>query len=144
MQVTLLIGLEQDSVFITLYLKKAEGSKQNAEFESALKAVKGNEFLFGIKDGEALKFSANSVSNNTKMDNFWGELATTVAMGAYIPIDQVPSFIETLSTKTIDAFRIKLANDLIITQSVKEKNGEKMRNKAICFKNYLKEKGILK
>lgn len=144
MQVTLMIGLEQDSVFLTLFIKKAEGSTQNASFESAMKAAKGNEFMFGIKDGEALKFIANAVSNNTKMDNFWGELATTVVLGAYIPKNQLPSFIETLSTKTIDAFRVKLENDLIITQSVKEKNGEKMKNKAICLKNYLQEKGLLK
>jgi len=144
MQVTLMIGIEQDSVFLTLFIKKAEGSKQNASFESALKAVKGNEFMFGIKDGEALKFTANDVSNNTKMDNFWGELATTIALGTYIPKSQLPSFIETLSTKIIDAFRVKLDNNLIITQSVKGKNGEKMKNKAICLKNYLQENGLLK
>jgi hypothetical protein len=142
LQVTLIIGSEQDANFIQLLIKKSESSKQNAAAEAQLKGSKGNEFMQGLKDGEPLNFSATAVLNNSKIT--MGDLVTTISYGAYIPNEQLSSTIESLTTKSIDAFRIKFDNDVVIEKSVKEKNGEKMKNKASCFESFLKENGRLK
>lgn len=142
LQVTLIIGSEQDANFIQLLVKKSESSKQSAAAEAPLKGSKGNEFMLGFKDGEPLNFSATAVQNNSKIA--MGGLVTMISYGAYIPNEQLPSTIESLTTKTIDAFRIKFDNDVVIEKSVKEKNGEKMKNKASCFESFLKENGQLK
>lgn len=143
LNVTLIIGTEQDAAFIQLISKKAESSKQNANYNSQLKGSKGNEFMLGLKEGEPLIFSATDVENVSKVGGL-NELVTTISYVAYITNEQLPLVMESISSKTIDAFRIKFDNDVVIEKSVKERVGENMQDKASCFKNYLKDKGLLK
>jgi len=62
----------------------------NTDFQSALHAVKGNQFYFGLKNGEPLMFAASGVSNEARvsgsfMAGFTGKgLVTVVQMWAFV------------------------------------------------------------
>ena len=142
--ITFSIGRMDTANFIQLQLQKQEESAQNAAFESSLRGAKGNEFYLGIKDGDPLKFVADEVTNQTKANGFSGKLVTTVVLSSNIKNEDLKALKDALTSKSIDATRIKLQNDVVIDQSVKEKKGEKMMEKAVCFFNFLKEKGYMK
>ena len=133
-----------NSNFVQLQLQKQEESAQNQLFESSLKGVKGDEFYFGMKDGDPLKFIATEVTNQTKMNNFSGKIVTTVSLLSEVKNEDLPVLKDALTGKIIDAIRIKLENGVIVEQSVKEKRGNKMMEKAVCFFNFQQENGSLK
>ena len=130
--------------FVQLQLSKAESSVRNQLFESSLKGAKGNEFFFGIKDGEPLKFVADEATNQTKAGSLSGTMITTVELASYIKSENLQAVKDALTNKVIDATRIKLENGVVIDQSVKEKKGEKMKEKAVCFFSFLQDKGYMK
>ena len=135
------IGRMDNTNFVRVELQKQEESKEKAEFESALKGTKGNEFSFGMKNGDPLKFVAADVTNETKKNSFYNKLVTTVVLSSEIKNEDLLALKDALTTKPIDAVRIKLENDLKIEKKVKDKNGKNMMEKAVCFFNYLHEKG---
>jgi hypothetical protein len=143
-RITFSVGRMDTSNFIQLQLQKQEESVQNAIFESTLKGAKGNEFYLGMKDGDPLKFTAEEVTNQTKMNSFLGKLVTTVVLSCEVKAGDLQAMKDALTNKIVDATRIKLENGLIIEQSVKEKKGNRMMEKAICFFNFLQEKGYMK
>jgi hypothetical protein len=128
---------------ISLQIQKQEESKQNATFESALRGAKGNQFSFGIKNGEGLSFVATEVSNQTKAGGLLvGKLITTVVLSATISGKDLAALRDALTHKQIDAVRIVLAGDLQIQKTVSDKNGKKMMEKFECFYQSLDKKGI--
>lgn len=128
---------------INVVIQKAESSTQGAAFESEYRGSKGNEFYFGLKDGEPLKFIANEVSNQTKIDHLLGTgLWTTVVLSCSINNKDLAAIKDSLTQKAIDAVRIILTNNVMIDNPVKENLGNKMMKKFICFFNFLDEKGI--
>lgn len=133
---------------VNIQLQKEEKSLQNAAFESSLRAVKGNQFFFGLKDGPPLSFSATSVSNETKaptsvLAGFSGkQLVTTVVLSAVLSDRDVLALRDALTKKQIDSVRILLAGDVRIDKSVNGGDGEKMRQKFSCFYQALDSKGI--
>lgn len=142
--ITFSIGRMENSNFIQLHLQKKEESAQNALFESTLKGAKGDEFYLAIKDSDPLKFVADQATNQTKANSFSRKLVTTVVLSSYISDNDLKAIKDVLTKKLINATRIKLENDLIIDQQVKDKNGKKAMEKATCFFNYLQEKGLMK
>jgi|SRR5947207_5981820 len=128
----------------TLFYPNARHSDVNAAFESSLKGAKGNEIFFGIKGGDPLKFVVTEVSNQTKREALSGKLNTTVSLSCKINSEDLKTLKNVLTTNLIDAVRIKLENDVVIEQSVKEKNGKKFMGKAGCFFNFLQDKGYMK
>lgn len=138
-----MVGSYGDVNAITLQIQKQEESKQNATFESALRAAKGNQFYFGLKNGEALTFVANEVSNETKAGGLLvGKLITTVILSASVSAKDLATLRDALTQKQIDAIRIILAGDLRIEKAVNDKNGKKLMEKFGCFYQSLDKKGF--
>lgn len=128
---------------ISVQIQKQEESKQNATFESEYHAVKGNQFYFGLKNGEPLAFVATEVSNETKAGGLLvGKLVTTVVLSATVPDKDLATLRDALTRKQIDAVRIVLAGDVRIEKAVNDKNGQKMMEKFSCFYQSLDKRGI--
>ena len=144
--ITFSIGRQDTLNFVHLTLQKQEESVQNALFESSLKAAKGNEFYFGLKDGDPLKFIAVEVSNKTqtKTIGLTAKLITTVTLTSEIKSEDFQKIKDALTGKNIDAIRVKLEGDFVIDQNVKEKKGDKAKEKSVCFFSFLEEKGYVK
>lgn len=138
------IGRIDTANFVQLTLIKQEESVTNAAFESSLKAAKGNEFYLGMKDGDPLKFIAVDVTNQTKTNGLSGKLVTTVTLAGDIKSEDLQKIKDALTGKNIEAIRVKLVGDLVIDQNVKDKKGDKAKEKSSCFFNYLQEKGYMK
>lgn len=141
--ISLLIGRFGDANFIQIVIKKNEASLQSANFESALKSEKGNEFLLGFQEGDPMNFIATGAQNNTKMDNINNVLVTTVSLDCKIS-DEDLSKLEQLTTKPITAIRIKLANGVTIEQDVKSKKGQNTMQKLACCYKFFKDNGFIK
>ena len=142
--ITFSIGRMENLNFVQLTLQKQEESVTRAVLESSLKGAKGNEFYLAIKDSDPLKFVVNEARNETKANGLSRKLVTTVVLSSYISDKDLKALKDVLTNKLIDAARIKLENDLVIDQSVKDKNGKKAMQKATCFFSYLQEKGFMK
>jgi len=128
---------------ISVQIQKQEESKQNATFESEYHAVKGNQFYFGLKNGEPLAFEATEVSNETKAGGLLvGKLTTTVVLSATLPDKDLAILREALTRKQIDAVRVVLAGNVRIEKAVDDKNGKKMMEKFSCFYQSLDKRGI--
>ena len=128
---------------ISVQIQKQEESKQNATFESEYHAVKGNQFYFGLKNGEPLPFVATEVSNETKVGGLLvGKLVTTVILSATVPDKDLATLRHALTRKQIDAVRILLAGGVRIEKPVNDKNGQKMMEKFSCFYQSLDRRGI--
>jgi hypothetical protein len=138
------IGRMDTLNFVKVQLQKQEESVTNAVLESSLKGAMGNEFYFGLKDGDPLKFTASKATNETKANGLSGKLVTTVTLSSEIKSEDIQKIKDALTGKVIDAVRVKLENGLIIDQNVKEKKGDKMKEKSVCFCNFLQEKGYMK
>lgn len=106
------------------------------------KAVKGNEFYFGIKDGTPLKLTADEVSVTS--DVVGGIVVNKIILFSYVKDEDLKTLKDLLTVKPIDAIRVLLENGVVLEQSVKDKDGAKMMSKFICFFNYAQEKGYLK
>jgi hypothetical protein len=142
--ITFSIGRMDTLNGIQITLQKQEESVTRAVLESSLKGAKGNEFYFGLKGGEPLKFIVAEATNETKANGLSGKLVTTVTLSCEIKSEDLQTIKEALTGKIIDAVRLKLENGLVINQNVKEKNGERAKDKSVCFFNFLQEKGYMK
>lgn len=128
---------------IAIQIQKQEESKQNATFESEYHAVKGNQFYFGLKNGEPLAFSATEVSNETKAGGLLvGKIITTVILAITVSDKDMASLRDALTRKQIDAVRIVLAGGVQIQKGVNDKDGKKMMEKFSCFYQSLDKRGI--
>ncbi len=144
-RITFSIGRMDTVNFIQLELQKQEESKENAEFESSLIGAKGNEFYFGMKNGDPLKFVAEDVTNRSKASGgLKKKFITTVMLRSSIKNENLQAVKDALTYKLIDATLIKIENGVEEDQKVKEKHGKKMMEKAVCFFNFLEEKGYWK
>lgn len=141
--ISLLIGRFGDENYLQLILKKQEASMESAKFESALKAEKGNEFLLGFKEAEAMTFVSTSVQNSTKMDNINNVLVTIVSLDCKISDEDLIK-LEPLAKNQITAVRAKLMNSMIVEQEVRNKQGENTMEDFVCAIKFFKEKGFMK
>ncbi len=71
-------------------------------------------------------------------------MITTVRLLSEVKNEDLPALKSALTGKIIDALRIKLENGKVVEQSVKERKGNKMREKAVCFFNSHQGNGSLK
>lgn len=145
LQVTLLFGKKQDSIYyVALVIKKSEGKEQSAEFKTNFKGAKGNTFTLSCRGMKPLHFVAENFSNSTEMDRVWDELVTTVVLSDYIPEEDLPMLAMSLNKCSINNFKIEMENGITINQPVKMDYGKKIMEKAFCFERFLKEDGKLK
>src|SRR5258708_27353156 len=95
--------------------KQEAAATSNTQFQSALHAEKGNQFYFGLKNGEPLPFVATSVSNNAKVSGSFmaglsgKNLYTTVVLVADLQDKELAALRDALTRKEIDALRILLS-----------------------------------
>jgi hypothetical protein len=128
--------------------KQEAAATSNTQFQSPLHAEKGNQFYFGLNNGEPLAFVATSVSNNAKVSGSFmaglsgKNLYTSVVLVANVQDKELALLREALTRKPIDAVRILLAGDVRIDKPVSDKTGNKMMEKFLCFYQALDEKGI--
>ncbi|MDQ1593274.1 MAG: hypothetical protein QOG71_3901 [Pyrinomonadaceae bacterium] len=128
--------------------KQEAAATSNTQFQSPLHAEKGNQFYFGLKNGEPLAFVATSVSNNAKVSGSFmaglsgKNLYTSVVLVADVQDKDLATLREALTRKPIDAVRILLADNVRIDKPVDDKTGNKMMEKFLCFYQSLDEKGI--
>ena len=128
--------------------KQEAAATSNTQFQSPLRAEKGNQFYFGLKNGEPLTFVAANVSNNAKVSGSFmagltgKNLYTTIHLIADVQDKELATLRDALTRKQIDAVRIVLAGNLGIDKSVDDKAGKKMMEKFLCFYQSLDGKGI--
>lgn len=138
-----MFGRSGTSNYVAVQIQKQEESKQNATFESALRAAKGNQFYFGIKNGEPATFTATEVSNSSKAGGLiTGKIITTVILSATVSDKELAALRNALTQKQIDVVRVVLAGDLRIETAVNDKNGKKLMGKFSCFYESLEQKGF--
>jgi hypothetical protein len=131
-----------------LIQKQEKAATGNANFQSALHAAKGNQFYFGLKNGEPLTFVATDVSNEAKvsgsfMAGFTGKnLVTNVQLWVVVQDNDLAKLRDVLSRRQIDAVRIVLAGDVHIEKSVSDKDGSRMMEKFGCFYQSLDKRGV--
>jgi len=122
-----------DANTVNIILEKQESNPGRAVVESPYKAEKGNEFLFGFKEGgDPLRFIADVVTNNTSADMF-GNVNTRVVLTAHVKADDLAAIKNSLSTKHIDSVRVSLSNNVVIEQSVSDKDGLQFGEKINCW-----------
>jgi len=132
---------------VAVQIDKQEAPGLKAGFESALQAVKGNQFYFGLKNSDPVAFISTTVQNETKvsesfMAGFTGKnLYTKVVLGAEVQVKDLATLRDALTRNQIDAVRIILAGDVRIDKSVNDKDGKKMMEKFLCFYQSLDKRG---
>jgi hypothetical protein len=147
--ITVFVGRSGFANWVTVQIDKQEAAAtSNSQFQSPLRAEKGNPFYFGLKNGEPMTFVSTDVSNNAKVSGSFlaglsgKNLYTTVVLSATIQDKEMATLRDTLTRKQIDAVRIILAGDVVIQASVSDKDGARLMEKFGCFYRWLDEKGI--
>lgn len=130
-----------DKNYIMISISKVEENLARAVFESQYHATKGDQLVFGFKNGEPLSFVATEVSNQAKAGTFSGKLNMNVVWAAEVPDNDMAMARATLTTKQVDAIRISQASTQV-DKSVPDKNGRRMMEKFVCFYQYLDQTGI--
>lgn len=70
--ITAMVGRYGDSVFVSIQIRKQEENLARAAFEPQYPAAEGNQFIFGLKNGEPLPFVATGIVNQSKAGgHFW-------------------------------------------------------------------------
>ncbi len=145
-----LMGTTDVSVFITVgryggssavnvEILKEEASASSATFDSSLHAAKGNSFFLGFKDGgEPLSFVATDVGNETKvrddvLDFGKGKVVTTVILSSAVSDETLATMRGAVTTKQMDAIRVRLVGGVMIEKSIDDKSGKKLMEKFLCF-----------
>jgi hypothetical protein len=147
MAVSVTIGRYGGFNAVNVEILKEEASAASASFDSSLRAVKGNQFFFGFKEGgEPLTFVATDVGNETKVRNDVldfgnGKVVTSVVLSSALTDDALEGMREALTKKHIDAIRVMLAGDLRVEYSLEDKTGKKLMAKFLCFFEEMKKRG---
>ena len=140
--ITALVGTYGTVSALTLQVQRQEESTRYEAPQSAFLAEEGNRFFVGLKNGEPLMFTATQVHNETTVSNSTGNLVTTLVLAATISDTDLSAFRDALTNKQIDGVRVLLAHDVLIQQSVGDKNGREMMAKFACFYEALDKKGV--
>jgi hypothetical protein len=147
--ITVFIARSGSTNWFAVQIDKQEApATANAEFQSALHAEKGNQFYFGLKNGDPLTFVSTAVNNSAHVSGSFmagltgKNLYTRVFLSAIIPDKELATLRDTLTRKQIDAVRIVLAGDVVIQASVSDKDGLKLMEKFGCFYQSLDKRGI--
>ncbi|HEY6802924.1 MAG TPA: hypothetical protein VI306_05025 [Pyrinomonadaceae bacterium] len=147
--ITVFVGRSGFANWVNVQLEKQEAAAtSNTEFQSPLRAEKGNQFYFGLKNGGPLTFVSTAVSNDAHVSGsflagFTGKnLYTKVVLSAVIQDKDMATLRDNLTRNQIDAVRIVVAGDAVIQASVSDKDGVKLMEKFGCFYQALDKKGI--
>ena len=139
MAVFVTVGRYGNGNAVNVEILKEEASAAGASFDSALRALKGNRFFLGFKEGgEPLTFVATDVANETKVRNDVldfgnGKVVTSVVLSSALSDGTLIAIRDAIMAKQIDSIRILLAGDLRVEYSLDEKTSQKLMGKFGCF-----------
>lgn len=134
--VNVIIGQTGDKYELDFQITKYESNPKKAFFESKVKGSKGSTIMFGFKEGgKPITFTATEAQNASKAMKSTEMYISKVTLACYLTKEELAEFKEALTTKTIDVFRATIDDGMILEKSVKDKRGEKMKDKFICFFN---------
>jgi hypothetical protein len=147
--ITVIVGRSGFFNWVNVRIEKQEvPATPNTQFQAPLHGEKGNTFYFGLKNGEPLTFVTTSVSNNAHVSGSFlagltgKNLYTVVELSADLQDKDMATLKDTLTRKQIDAVRIMLAGDNVISANVGDKDGMSLMEKFGCFYQWLDKKGI--
>jgi hypothetical protein len=129
-----------DHSFILIRVEKIEESMARAAFESHYHGSKGDQLVFGFKDGEPAVLVVTEVANQAQADMF-GKLHMSVVWAANVSANELVTMRNSLTTKQIDAIRITQAAGNI-EEPVSDKNGRRLMEKFGCFYQTLDKLGV--
>ncbi len=136
--VNVAVGQTGTKYEIDIIITKYETSAKKAAFESGVHGSQGSTVLLGFKEGGTpLTIKAFEVQNSSRALKSTEMYVTSVNMACYFTKEELMAFKEALTTKTIDAFRATLDGGMMLEQSIKDKRGDKMKEKFICFFDYI-------
>jgi acyl-CoA synthetase (AMP-forming)/AMP-acid ligase II len=126
-------GRYGDQNILSLFFTKDEASAQNATFESQYKGEKGNEYVFGFSSGDPIKFNADQVNNNTKLNNITGKLVTTIIISTILSEKTIIDLKQKLDQSNLSAIRVNFAGAQRFEKDIKDRKSENFKNKFLCF-----------
>lgn len=124
---------------IRLFFKKKEESVQNATLESKLQGEIGKQYYFAFSgDVKPIEFTVQHTSSETKTDNIWGGLVTTVTMISALTDEHIEQFHDRFSKGDLTDVRLVFAGNITLTcpVGVMTKAKEKTKDKFMCFYDY--------
>lgn len=135
-RLTLQFGRYSGQNLLTLFLAKIEESAQNASFESQYRGEKGREYFFAFTQGEPIKLIVQATNTNSKIDNFFGKLVTTVTLSSVLSDKIINDFKTHFDNGSLSAVRVSMAGDLNFEKEVKDKKSSTAKEKFNCFYDF--------
>lgn len=135
---------------VNVEILKEEASAASASFDSSLRAVKGNTFFLGFKEGgEPLTFVATDVANQTAVRNDvldfgTGKVVTSVLLSCVLSDETLAAMRDALTKKPIDAIRVLLVGNIRVEYSLTEKTSKRLMAKFQCFFEAMDKRGLVR
>lgn len=141
--ITATVGRYGAANAINLQIQQSNESATNASMTSSYLGAKGQPMQFGFKNGEPLALVVTDVSNAANVQQgLITKAVNTVVLSAVLSDQEMGQLREALTSRQIDAVRIRLAGNQILDKAVSDGNGKKMREKFACFYQTLDKRGI--
>lgn len=122
-------------------VQKVEENLARAAFESQFRAAKGDEILFGFKNGDPITLVTTKAGNSSQAGTFSGKLTLSAMWEAEVSDADLVAYRDALTTRLVDAIRITAASGQI-DRAVPEKNGQRLMQKFGCFFRLLDSSGV--
>lgn len=130
-----------DKNTITVVIQKVEENLARAAFETQYRAAKGDEILFGFKNGTPVTLVTTKAGNSAKAGSFSGKLNMSAVWEAELSDADASNYRAALTTKLIDAVRITAASGQI-DRAIPERNAQRLMQKFACFYRKLDYSGV--
>jgi len=132
-----MIGTFGNKYVIRFNLIIVEKSKEKAYYASHKEGNENSEILIGFKEGgQPLTLKVSEATNEQKV-NKDGSFMTVIALSCNFDKEGIIKLKEILTGKTIDGIRCKLAGNKNMEGTVREKKGEKLKEKFTCFYEFI-------
>jgi hypothetical protein len=117
---------------VSVAIQKVEENLARASFETQFRAARGDEVLFGFKNGSPVNLTITKGSNSAKAGSFSGKLNMSAVWEAEVSDTELANIRDALTTRLIDAIRITAASGQI-DRAIPEKNAQRLMQKFGCF-----------
>lgn len=131
-----------DKNYIMIVFQKVEDNLARAAFESHYHATKGDQIIFGFKNGEPVTLVASGASNRAQAEMLTGKLDMSAEWVVELPDNEMATLRDALTTRQVDAIRIALGSGQV-DRTVPEKNGTRLMEKFGCFYQALDKRGVV-
>ncbi len=132
-----MIGTFGDRYVMRFNLIIVEKSKEKAYYAQHKEGNENSEVLVGFKEeGQPLKLKVDEATNDQKV-NRDGSFMSVIALTINFDKEGIEKVKEVLTTKTIDGIRFTLAGNKKMEGTVRDKKGEKLKEKFICFYDFI-------